>query len=201
MIIKTYLMKFMLQQSESRVFGFLGLICFCICGCCFFLLDVLLPLLLLLLLLFWWWLLVVPFLVDLFGAIALLDFLLLARSFSRWNNFSFRFVVVCARCTSHCGKTRFLIRNVTNHAISVQFHFYFHSLATKLIAFGFCQHWTLIIAVSRLLVARFVHTRTRVNTESTQKTFWRTSFSLPLRQTRKKLLSWLSAVTHWMIRQ
>ena len=67
MMIRTYLMKLMLQQSESRFFGFFILICFC--GCCF-LLDVLLPLLLLLLL----WL-EVPFLADLFGAIALLVFL------------------------------------------------------------------------------------------------------------------------------
>lgn len=82
MMMRTYLMKFMLQHPESRVFGFLILICFCFCGDGFLLFAVvpflplswllLLLLTLLLLLLFWWLLLLaVPFLADLFGAIAL----------------------------------------------------------------------------------------------------------------------------------
>lgn len=116
MMMRTYLMKLMLQQSESRFFGFFILICFC--GC-FLLESVLLPLLLLLLLLLW--LLAEPFLVDLFGAIALLVFVFTSRVFFRstfsslclcraFNSSCFFFCcTVSVRFTvaaSHCGKTR-----------------------------------------------------------------------------------------------
>lgn len=151
-MIKTYLIKFMLQQSESRFFGFLILICFC--GCCFLaLLDVLLPLLLLLLLLFWW--LAVPFLADLFGAIALLVF-----SYGFFiNDFlpSRSIQVVNSKCVvtllihihsqsgeSHCGKTRFLI-----HKVFLQ--------SNRFCAFSPASFFTLV-ARSRIDCFRFLST-------------------------------------------
>lgn len=174
-MIKTYLIKLMLQQSESRVFGFFILICFC--GC--FLLDVLLPLLLLLLLL-WWLLLAVPFLDDLFGAIALL--VLTSFSFFCSTFFYQRFSCVAFSSTRNTTNVLLLLslsldsqsKHRWNHILKrkknqLLIHktfsrqsirrflciftniLYSSFLVVPLIAFGFgfCQHWTLIIAVLR----------------------------------------------------
>jgi hypothetical protein len=104
MMIRTYLMKFMLQQSESRFFGFFIFIFICFCGCCF-LLDVLLPLLLLLLLWF-----VVPFLADLFGAIALLVFFCFTRIFLLSRLIQLFFCVFFS-CFIHCRGTHIVNQN------------------------------------------------------------------------------------------
>lgn len=155
-MMRTYLMKFMLQQSESRFFGFFILICFC--GC--FLLDVLLPLLLLLLLLWW---LFVPFLVDLFGAIALLVFLTLGF-------YSTIFLLSRLTQVAHCECVFALFHSLSEHHMAENqifnslsfllqlnrfrvFSFFLSDFAVELIAFCLCQHWTLIIAVFRLFVA------------------------------------------------
>jgi hypothetical protein len=121
------------------------------------LLDVLLPLLLLLLLL--WWLLPVPFLADLFGAIALLVFLMLTLLLFFFTfPYNFSCVALNSSCTlqmcfcSRCrcitlwtnqifNSQRFLLSN-RNFFLSPPTY----RLATELIAFRLCQQWTLIIA-------------------------------------------------------
>lgn len=227
MMMRTYLMKLMLQQSESRFFGFFILICFC--GC-FLLESVLLPLLLLLLLLLW--LLAEPFLVDLFGAIALLVFVFTSRVFfrstfsslclcrafnsscfffaalSQFDSLSQHHIVERPECFLFCTAIHSLGRrfSLANESLLCVFHQHLR-LATELIAFRLCQHWTLIIAVFFMLsiVCRFYPFSFGLwldNNEKHLKTCAPTILCLPfyVAITQKAVSFWLLPVSHRMPR-
>lgn len=179
--MSVYLIKLMLRQLLSRFFGFLILICFCD----FSTGRVLLPLPLLLLLIW----LVVPFLFDLFGAIALLIFSSLCFGFALM--FALHQITVIL----HSNHVLRVSTNISRSFSPPNWLFSFLSLHWALIAVFWCWVACSFFTHDRLQMKHSIRLNTRASMHARTQKLHTWLLGAPMSHT--KLASTKNVINQW----